>query len=83
MSNQLAPKQTKTFETKLAKVNNMYLPMIQRQLQGNGVRMDDYSKQCVISAISAINNVLDTNGISWNDERLDQSNITQVLLEVA
>lgn len=83
MSNQLAPKQTKTFETKLAKVNNMYLPMIQRQLQGNGVRMDEYSKHCVIAAISAINNVLDTNGISWNDERLDQSNITQVLLEVA
>lgn len=76
-------KQEKPFETMLTKVNNTYLPMIQRQLQGNGVNMDDYSKQCVIAAISTINSVLDAKGIKWNDTQLDQSNVTQTLLDVA
>jgi hypothetical protein len=82
MTEQLA-KQEKQFETQLTKVNNTYLPMINRQLEGNGVNMDDYSKQCVIAAISTINSVLDTKGIRWNDPQLDQSNVTQVLLDVA
>ena len=73
----------KTFSTALAKINDAYFPMIERQLTGNGIKMDDYSKQCVLNAISSINNVLDQNGIDWNDPQLDHSNITQVLLNVA
>lgn len=71
------------FSTALAKINDAYFPMIERQLTGNGIKMDDYSKQCVLNAISSINNVLDQNGIGWNDPQLDQSNITQILLNVA
>ncbi|EID42886.1 hypothetical protein [Parageobacillus thermoglucosidasius] len=81
MANNVVAK--KEFGTQLTKVNDIYLPMIQRQMQGNGIQMDGYSKQCVLSAIGAINNVLDTNGVSWNDPNLDKSNITQVLLNVA
>ncbi len=71
------------FSTVLTKVNDNYFPMIERQLTGNGIEMDQYSKSCVLNAISAINNALDTKGISWNDEQLDKSNITQTLIQVA
>lgn len=57
--------------------------MIERQLTGNGVNMDGYSKQCVINAISAINTVLEIKGIAWNDSNLDRNNLTQILLNVA
>lgn len=72
-----------SFSTALVKITDAYAPMIERQLAGNGVAMDQYSKQCVVNAISAINAVLDSKGISWNDEQLDRNNITQILLNVA
>lgn len=73
----------KTFSTALAKINDTYFPMIQRQLEGNNITMDEYAKSCVLNAIASINQVLDTRGISWNNPQLDQSNITQILLNVA
>lgn len=71
------------FSTVLSKVNDNYFPMIERQLTGNGIKMDEYSKSCVINAISAINNAMDAKLISWNDDQLDKSNITQTLIQVA
>ena len=71
------------FDTALTKINDAFFPMIERQLTGNGIQMDDYAKTCVLNAISSINNALDEKGISWNDPQLDQSNITQRLLRVA
>ncbi len=71
------------FSTVLTKVNDNYFPMIERQLTGNGIEMDQYSKSCVLNAISSINTALDTKGISWNDDQLDRSNITQTLIQVA
>lgn len=73
----------KQFSTALAKINDAYFPMIERQLTGNGINMDEYAKSCVLNAISSINNVLDTSGIGWNHPQLDQSNLTQILLNVA
>lgn len=73
----------KGFSTALAKVNDTYFPMIEDQLIGNGIKMDDYSKKCVLNAISSINNSLDQKGIDWNDKQLDHSNITEILLNVA
>ncbi|QSF42698.1 hypothetical protein [Paenibacillus tianjinensis] len=71
------------FQTGLAKITNTFAPMIESQLMNNGVNMDQYSKQCVINAISAINTVLDGKGITWSDEQLDRNNITEILLRVA
>lgn len=73
----------KNFETALAKINNTYFPLIERQLTGHGIKMDEYSRKCVLNAISAINNALETAGVQWKDPQLDQSNITQILLNVA
>jgi len=72
-----------TFSTGLVKITETYAPMIERQLSGNGVHLDQYSKQCVVNAISSINTVLDSKGLSWNDEQLDRNNVTQILMNVA
>ncbi|GIN71170.1 hypothetical protein J14TS2_16450 [Bacillus sp. J14TS2] len=74
---------TPAYSTALTKISNTYFPMIEQQLTGNGLNMDHYAKQCVMSAISSINAVLDTKGIKWTDEQLDKSNVTQTLLTVA
>ncbi|MGM0806486.1 MAG: hypothetical protein ACQET8_17230 [Bacillota bacterium] len=71
------------YSTALTKISNTFFPMIENQLTGNGLNMDHYSKQCVMSAISSINAVLDAKGISWQDPQLDKSNVTQTLLTVA
>lgn len=73
----------KQFSTSLAKINDAYFPMIESQLTGNGIDMDDYSKRCVLNAISSINNALEERGVDWKNPQLDQSNITQILLNVA
>ncbi|MGN7403500.1 hypothetical protein ACTHO0_27010 [Cytobacillus praedii] len=74
---------TQNFSTALTKISNTFFPMIEQQLTGNGLNMDQYAKQCVMSAISSINAVLDTKGVSWQDPQLDKSNVTQTLLTVA
>ncbi|MDB4865918.1 MAG: hypothetical protein JWR03_251, partial [Cohnella sp.] len=71
------------FATGLVKITETFAPMIERQLIGNGVNMDQYARQCVINAISAINTTLDSKGISWSDEQLDKNNVTQTLMNVA
>lgn len=72
-----------TYKTQLTQVNETYLPMITNQLENNNIKLSEYSKSCVVNAISAINNVLDTNGVSWGDKQLDKSGLTQILLSVA
>jgi hypothetical protein len=72
-----------TFATGLVKVTETFAPMIERQLTSNGVNMDQYSKQCVVNAISAINTVMDSKGIDWNDQQLDRNNVTQILMNIA
>lgn len=72
-----------TYSTGLTKVNDTFLPMIENQLVSNGINMDQYSKQCVMNALSSINAVLDSNGITINNPDLDKNNLTTILLNVA
>lgn len=72
-----------TYKTQLAKVNDTYLPMITNQLENNNINLSEYAKSCVVNAISAINGVLDANGVSWGDKQLDTNGMTQILLSVA
>ena len=75
--------QKKEFKTQLTKVNEAYLPMVVNQLENNNITLSEYAKSCVANAISTINNVLDTNGVTWGDASLDTNGITQILLSVA
>jgi hypothetical protein len=72
----------KQFTTVLAKANDAYFALVDRQLSGRGITMDDYAKRCLISAIAAINNALDASGVSWDDPQLDQSSVNQILQNV-
>ena len=76
-------KKVTEFKTNLARINDCYFPMIAGQLEDNKINFSQYAKSCTLNAIAAINNVLDTNGIDWNDKALDKSNITQTLLTIA
>lgn len=73
----------KEFSTVLTSASNVYLPTIEKQLEGNDIQFTDYAKRCVLNAISAINEMFTTAGTSWNDPQLDQSNVVQILLNVA
>ena len=83
MSNEVNVTEKKEFKTQLAKVNDAYLPMITNQLEDNNITFSEYAKSCVVNAISAINNVLDAQGINWSDPSLDTNGFTQILLSVA
>lgn len=73
----------KEFTTVLASANENYLPLIERQLEGNSIEFNDYARKCVLNAVASINQLLSNSGLAWNSEQLDHSNITQVLLNVA
>ncbi|MBV6372503.1 hypothetical protein IGJ74_001782 [Enterococcus sp. AZ009] len=68
-------------ETGLSKINNTFMPHIEKQLSGNGIRMSDYQKQCVLSAIQSINAVVAKSKNGWS--QIDQSNMTDTLLSIA
>lgn len=73
----------KKFSTYLANVNTAYMGVIERQMAGNQIEFSEYSKKCVINAIGAINALLDTQGLNFNSQELDQSNLTNILMNVA
>lgn len=83
MSENKTTKAETTYKTQLTKVNETYLPMVVNQLENNNIKLSEYSKSCVANAISTINTVLDTNGVTWGDASLDTNGITQILLSVA
>lgn len=71
------------FNTYLAKVNDAYMPMIERQMSDNHIEFSHYAKRCVMNAIGTINQMLDKQGINFSNPDLDQSNLTSILLNVA
>jgi hypothetical protein len=75
--------ETTGYKTTLAKMNDLFFPQIVEQLENNKITFSQYAKSCTINAISAINSVLDAQGISWSDPQLDRSTVTQILLSVA
>lgn len=69
--------------TALAKANDVFLPMIEHQLMGNGIEFNDYSRKCVMNALSEIYQLLEKQGLQFDAKDLDQSNISNILTNVA
>ncbi|WP_461213849.1 hypothetical protein [Lacticaseibacillus sp. GG6-2] len=69
------------YKSSLAKVNDMFMPMIIQQLQGNGIEMTDYQRTCVLNAMTAMSGTLSDAGLTLKD--VDTSNITNNLLTIA
>lgn len=72
---------TQVYKSQLAKVNDLFMPMIMNQLQGNGIEMTDYQRTCVLNAMTAISGALSDSSLTIND--VDKSNVTNILLTVA
>lgn len=73
----------KEYKTMLVNANNTYLGMIERQMEGHNIRIEEYGKTCVINAISAINELLASNALTFNSTELDTSSLTTALITVA
>lgn len=70
-----------SYKSGLAKINDVFVPMITDQLVQNGVSMTQYQKQCVINAINSINSMAMAKGKTATD--YDTNNLTEILLNVA
>lgn len=73
--------QKKQFHTRVTGAMDSLMPLIESELQGNLVSFDQYARQCVVSAIVAINTLVDTNGMFWSE--LDMANVASILINIA
>ena len=67
--------------TKLSYYTNQYTGLMERDFGEHGLTFDDYSKQCVMAAMSAIYGVVTSNKQAM--ENLQGSNLRQVIGQVA
>ena len=81
MANNNAMTKTPDYRTIVQKTADAMVPMMVKQLEGNGVTPDDYQKQCMLNAISAINDVAVNNNITIND--IDRTTFSEILQQVA
>lgn len=76
-------KVTTEYKTMLVKASDTYLGMIEKQMEGHNIAISEYGKTCVINAVSAINDLLATNGLSFHSPELDASTLTTALITAA
>lgn len=76
---ELARKQK--MNTKLSHYANEYTSLMERDFAEHGLKFDDYSKQCVMAAMSAIYGLVTSNKEAM--ESLQGSNLRQVIGQVA
>lgn len=74
---------SKGFITAASNAEKSIVTSIIDQLENRDIRLDEYSKECAINAVSAINNMLYTAGLNWNSPNLDPSNYQDVIKKVA
>lgn len=74
---------SKGFITAASNAEKSIVTSIIDQLENRNIRLDEYSKECAINAVSAINNMLYTAGLNWNSPNLDPSNYQDVIKKVA
>lgn len=67
-------------DTQLTKMNHVFVPMIERQLEGNAIVMTPYQKVCVLGALQKINELATEKGLDINNIK---NNISSILLTVA
>lgn len=71
----------KSFQTALTKATNTYMPMIADTLEDNHIEMTDYQRQCVMSAIAVVDNLLKAKSKTWGD--VDQNSLADALTQTA
>lgn len=79
----MSENKSKGFITAASNAENTIVTSIIKQLENRDIHLDEYSKECAINAVSAINNMLYKAGMTWNDQQLDPSNYQDVIKKVA
>lgn len=69
-----------TVETGLTKMNDVFVPMIKKQLEGNAIEMSPYQKMCIMGALQKINELVQAQSIDTNTIT---NNISSILLTVS
>lgn len=78
--NEVAQKQE--FNTQLSYFSNQYTSLIEKDFSEHGIAFDDYSKQCAMSAMSSIYQMVRSSK-KTDMSKLNGSNLRQVLGQVA
>ncbi|MDE5575783.1 MAG: hypothetical protein K2J11_00145 [Oscillospiraceae bacterium] len=79
----MAENKSTGFITAASNAERTIVTSIINQLENRNIYLDEYSKECAINAVSAINNMLYTAGLNWNSPNLDPSNYQDVIKKVA
>lgn len=79
MANEVAEKQE--FNTALSVYTNRFVGLLKTDFQEAGIEFDDYSKQCVVAAMSSIYQLVQSNKADMN--QLNNSTLRNVLGQVS
>lgn len=79
--NEVKQTQAQEMRTQLSVATNNYMKVIKKQMDEGGAKFDEYSGKCVMSAMSAINNMIHGQGLTFND--LNSSNVNEILIQIA
>lgn len=79
----MAENQSQAFITRASAAENTIVTSIVSQLENRNIKLDDYSMECAINAVSAINTLITNQGLTWNSPNLDSSNYQDVIKKVA
>lgn len=74
---------SQNFITKASAAENSIVTSIVTQLANRDIRLDEYSKECAVNAVSAINTLITNQGLNWSSTSLDPSNYQDVIKKVA
>ena len=73
--------ETKTFNTTLSVWTNSYVDLMKEDLETRGMEFDSYSKECVVSAMAAIYQMIHESGTDMKS--VNTSNLKSVMQKVA
>lgn len=71
-----------TYKSALVKQTETYAEMIIKQTEGLNLELDTYQKVCLVAAISQLNELLHKEGLTFNDPKINQSNLTTILNQI-
>ena len=80
-TNQIVKKEA--YQSALSKQTDTYTNMIIQTFANISLELDTYQKVCLANAIAKINELLTANGLAFGDAKINQSNLTTVLSQIA
>lgn len=84
MQNNVVVKEAKPeFKTALVKQTETYTSMMINNFNNINLKLDEYQKVCLSNSIAKINELLYNNDLTFNSDKINQSNLTSVLAQIS